>query len=82
MDRGRNPILAHCAESLYLKRQYIFHTAHAEICKYISRLTVPPVFFILDLTKNTGRSIILHKGKYQVMLLQVLYISYEEASIS
>lgn len=49
----------------------MFHTAHTETYKHISRLTVPSVLFILDLTKNIGHRVMLHKGKYQVMLHQV-----------
>lgn len=59
LNQGKNPILARGAESPYLKRQYIVHTDHTEIYKYISRLTVPPVFFILDLTKNIGHRVML-----------------------
>lgn len=49
----------------------MFHTAHTKTYKHISRLTVPSVLFILDLTENIGHRVMLHKDKYQVMLHQV-----------
>jgi len=61
LDQGKHPILACGAESLYLKRQYTSHTAHTKIYKYISRLTVLPVFFILNLSKNTVHRVMLQR---------------------
>lgn len=70
------------AESPHLRRPHLFHTAHTKTYKHISRLTVPSVLFILDLTENIGHRVMLHKDKYQVMLHQVWYIPYEDAPIS
>lgn len=71
LEQDKNPILACGAESLHSKRQHIFCTAHAAGDKHISSSAVPPTPFTPYLTESTGHKVMLYKGKYQVMLLQV-----------
>lgn len=82
LNPDKNPIVACGAESLHSKRQHIFHTAHAAGDKHISSSAVPPAPFTPYLPESTGHKVMLYKGKHQVMLLQVWYISPEEAPVS
>lgn len=82
LNQDKNPIVACGAESLHSKRQHIFHTAHGAGDKHICSSAVPPAPFTPYLTESTGHKVMLYKGKYQVMLLQVWYISPEEAPVS
>lgn len=82
LDQDKNPTRAFGAGPLHSKKQHIFCRAHDAGDKHICSPAVPAAPFTLYLFASTGHKVVLYKGKYQVMLLRVWYISHEEVPIS